>query len=162
MKIAQNPLSKNLTKIFGNKHNKEFKDKANEIIKKIESRYSEGNKCKLTDESIKNWIAQKKGNEKFAHRWPSIALLIELADALKIEVWDFFIDYDWYLNLQAIDPIKKRIIEKILTLEEADRLISAEHAVDDQLEIENLRKSKAPHKEISYKNMLINLIDKKS
>ncbi len=134
MKVAQNPLSKNLAKIFGSKYNNGFKKKVNEIKENL--------KIKQPDESIKNWILQKKGNEKLAHRWPSIALLIELADALEMEVWDFFIEQEHCLNLQTISPIKKRMIKKILALEDADRLTSAERAINDQLRIEELEKEK--------------------
>lgn len=162
MKIAQNPLSKNLAKIFGNKHNKEFKDKANEVIKKIELKCSKDDECKLTEGSIKNWIMPQKENEKLSYRWPSMAILIKLANALEIELWDFFIDHDQCLDLQTISPVKKRIIEKILILKETDRLISAERAINDQLEIENLRKSKAPSDRVPEKDVFINSTDKKN
>ena len=117
MKIADNTISRNLVKIFGDKFNQKFKDKFNQIIKEVRNRYPEEN-FELKPEAMKGWINPDPKNDKIPYRLPTLAHLIKIAIVLEIDWIDLFIEKDRYLDLNSVYPLTAKLLQKIINLDE--------------------------------------------
>jgi len=140
MKIAENTLSKNLANIFGHKFNDSFKKEADQVIEKIKKKYSsDEDSYKLSPETIKFWITADPQKNEVPFRYPTLAHLVKIADVLEIDLGDLFIDKDKYLKISNLSLQKKRIIEKLLELQDEDLVSNAESHMIFQGELQKYR-----------------------
>jgi len=117
MKIANNALSRNLAKIFGDKFNQKFKNRFNQITKEVQDKYPKEN-FELKPDTMKGWIIPDPENNTIPYRLPTLAHLIKIAIVLKTDWINLFIEKDRCLDLNSFHPLTAEVLQKITRLEE--------------------------------------------
>lgn len=127
MRVADNPLSRNLRSIFGDRFNKDFKRKVLAMD------------LNLSPSTVKNWIAQSRENPRLPHRLPHLATVLQIANKLNLDLWNLFQD-------PVAESIQEKetnvLVSKILKIKNKDLLHTVEQTADLALKLQNMEQNK--------------------
>lgn len=138
MKVANNPLSRNLAKHFlscGAGHKKSngkievstnipFREECERIRMKIAEKYGEfsGSRNTFSTQFFSQIIIPNTEMPHMPYRNPNLENVRKIAEVLGVNMWEMFVDSETMIDLSTIDPSKKKLIKGILEIDDQGQL----------------------------------------